>query len=109
MRGVEKGGETGAWDLQGVRKKRSGHQGRLRGARENQEMRCKYLIGNFIYSVYHTSGIKKRQGFVIRRTQVSHRSGTISATLQLVYFLLPFPQVQNGIFTVPALEDCWGK
>lgn len=59
----------------------SGHQGRLRGGMKNQGMRCKYLIGNFIYSMYHTLGIKKRQGFVIRRTQVSPRSVTISATL----------------------------
>lgn len=82
MRDVENGGKIRAWDLQGVRKKRSGHQGRLTGGmKENQEMRCKYLIGNFIYSMYHILGIKKRQGFVIRRTQVIHRSVTISATL----------------------------
>lgn len=79
MRGVENRGKIRAWDLQGVRKKRSkgsGHQGRLRGGmKENQEMRCKYLIGNFIYPMYHMLGIKW-QGFVIRQTegksQVSH-------------------------------------
>lgn len=70
MRVGENGGKIRAGEQQGVRKKKSkdsGHQGRpRRGMKENQGTRCKYLIGNFIYSMYHTLGIKKRQGFVIR-------------------------------------------
>lgn len=71
-----------------------GRDGRPKGGiKENQEMRCKHLVGNFIFSTSHTSGIKRRQRFVIRQTGGKSQLSLYTCDLVTCLFLPQFPQM----------------
>lgn len=60
---------------------------------ENREMSCKHLIGNIINSTSHTLGIKERQGFEIRQTEVKSQLSHYLCDLVTCLFLPQFPEV----------------